>query len=245
MIKTIFYNNKKITLIGTAHISKKSRQKVKETIDLEKPDLVGIELDRKRFTSIMNKEDRREARFKDVFKAKKPVLFIVYYTLQKFQKKIASQFDTTPGEEMIQGVISAKENDSKLMLLDRDADFTLSKLLKNLTIKDKFRLLFGGFSIKKELGKDFDVNTILKSVDDEKNNDKLNQILEVFMRKHKTLKRIMIDERDQFMAYGIREALKNPEINSMVVVVGAGHLEGMSKEIFNENINIKKILSIK
>jgi pheromone shutdown protein TraB len=149
MIKTIFYNNKKITLIGTAHISKKSRQKVKETIDLEKPDLVGIELDRKRFTSIMNKEDRREARFKDVFKAKKPVLFIVYYTLQKFQKKIASQFDTTPGEEMIQGVISAKENDSKLMLLDRDADFTLSKLLKNLTIKDKFRLLFGGFSIKK------------------------------------------------------------------------------------------------
>jgi pheromone shutdown protein TraB len=55
----------------------------------------------------------------------------------------------------------------------------------------------------------------------------------------------MIDERDQFMAYGIRETLKNPEINSMVVVVGAGHVEGMSKEIFNDKINIKKILSYK
>lgn len=245
MIKTIFYNNKKIIIVGTAHISKKSKKKVKETIDLEKPDVVGIELDRKRFQSMMTKENKREIRFKDVFKVKKPGLFLVYYVLQKFQKKIASKFDTTPGEEMMQGVISAQENKSKLLLLDRDAEFTLSKLLKNLTFKDKFRLFFGGFNTRKELGKDFDVNTILKSVDDEESGEKINKLLEIFMKRHKTLKRIMIDERDQFMAYGIRKILEQEDVNSIVVVVGAGHVQGMSKEIFNENIDVKKLLSYK
>lgn len=245
MIRTLFYNNKKITIIGTAHISKKSKQTVKDTIDLEKPDVVGIELDIKRLRSVINKEERREIRFKDIFKTRKPGLFMVYYFLHKFQKKIASQFDTTPGEEMIQGVVSAKENNSKLLLLDRDAEFTLSKLLKNLTFRDKMRLLFSGFSTRKELGKDFDVNVLLKSVDDEESNEKLNHFLEIFMKRHKTLKRIMIDERDQFMAYGIRKTLESEDVNSMVVVVGAGHMEGLSKEIFNESIDVKKLLSYK
>jgi len=245
MINTIFYNNKKITLIGTAHISKKSQEKVKETIDKEKPDVVGIELDKQRFQSVMNKNEKRKVRFRDIFKTRRPGLFIVYYVLHKFQKRIASQFDTNPGEEMVQGIMSAHENNSKLILLDRSAEFTLEKLLKNLTFRDKMRLLFSGFSTRKELGKDFDVNTLLKSVDDEKSFEKVDKILEIFMKRHKTLKRIMIDERDQFMAYGIRKVLENPEHNNIVVVVGAGHLKGLSKEIFNENIDVKKLLSYK
>ncbi len=245
MINTIFYKNKKITLIGTAHISKKSQEKVKMVIDSEKPDIVGIELDRHRFHSIMNKNYKREIKFKDVFKARRPGLFIVYYFLHKFQKKIASQFNTNPGDEMVQGIISAKENNAKLVLLDRDAEFTLEKLLKNLTFRDKLRLFFSGFSTRKELGKDFDVNTLLKSVDDEKSFEKLDKLLDIFMKRHKTLKRIMIDERDQFMAYGIRKVLEDPEINSIVVVVGAGHLKGLLKEIYNENIDVKKLLSYK
>jgi pheromone shutdown-related protein TraB len=245
MINTIFYKNKKITIIGTAHISKKSKEKVKEIIDIEKPDVVGVELDRNRFRSIMNKDYKREIKFSHIFKARKPVLFLVYYVLHKFQKKIALRFDTTPGEEMVQGIISAQENNSKLLLLDRDSEFTLNKLIKNLTLRDKLRLLFGGFSVKKELGKDFDINTLLKSVEDEENNKKVNQILEIFMKRHKTLKKVLIDERDQFMAYGIRKILEQEEINSMVVVVGAGHMEGLSKEIFNDNIDVKKLLNIK
>lgn len=245
MIKTIFYENKEITIIGTAHISKKSQQLVKETIENKKPDVVGVELDRNRFISIMKKDHKKELKFKDVFKARKPGLFVTYYILQKFQKKIASKFNTSPGEEMVQGIISAKENNSKLLLLDRDAELTLQKILKNLTFKDKLRLFFSGFSVKKELGKDFDVNTLLKSVEDEKDFEKINHILEIFMKKHKKLKRILIDERDQYMAYGIREALKNPEINNIVVVVGAGHMKGLINEVYNENINIKKIMSLK
>ena len=245
MIETILYENKKIIIIGTAHISKKSQLLVKETIDKEKPDVVGVELDRNRFNSIMNKEYKREIKFKDIFRSRKPGLFLVYYTLHKFQKKIASQFNTNPGDEMVQGIISAHENNSKLILLDRDAEFTLQKLLKNLTFKDKWRLLFGGFSIKKELGEDFDVNALLKSVEDDKNKEKIDKILNIFMKKHPKLKKIMIDERDQFMAYGIRKILENPEINNIVVVVGAGHLKGLSKEIFNNKINVKKLLSIR
>lgn len=245
MITKISYENKNLIIIGTAHISIKSKEIIKKTIDLEKPDVVGIELDIKRFKSILNKDYEKDIKFSNIFKTRKPILFIVYYFLQKFQKKIAKRFKTKPGAEMIQGIISAKDNNSKLLLLDRDSEFTINKILKNLTFREKLKILFGGFSLKKELGKDFDIDTILKSVDDEKEFNKIDRILNIFMKKHKKLKKILIDERDQFMAYNIRETLKRPEINSMVVVVGAGHVKGMLKEIYNENINIKKLLSYK
>jgi pheromone shutdown-related protein TraB len=245
MITKISYENKNLTIIGTAHISIKSREIVKKTIDEEKPDVVGVELDIKRFKSILNKDNEKDLKFSYIFRSRRPILFLIYYILQKFQKKIAKKFKTKPGAEMIQGIISAKENNSKLLLLDRDAEFTISKILKNLTFREKLKILFGGFSLKKELGKDFNIDTILKSVDDEKEFNKIDKILNIFMKKHKKLKKILIDERDQFMAYNIRETLKRPEVNSMVVVVGAGHVKGMLKEIYNDKIDVKKLLNIK
>ncbi|PIN67578.1 MAG: conjugal transfer protein TraB, partial [Candidatus Altarchaeum sp. CG12_big_fil_rev_8_21_14_0_65_33_22] len=43
MIERLIKNNKKITLIGTAHISKESVHEVKSTIEAEKPDVVCVE----------------------------------------------------------------------------------------------------------------------------------------------------------------------------------------------------------
>ncbi|MDE7382280.1 MAG: TraB domain-containing protein, partial [Treponemataceae bacterium] len=53
-------NGRKITLIGTAHISEQSVEEVSEAIKNIKPDCVAIELDEKRCDSIKNPEKYRE-----------------------------------------------------------------------------------------------------------------------------------------------------------------------------------------
>ena len=42
------FNGRKITLVGTAHVSKESVEEVKQTIKDLQPDCVAVELDEKR-----------------------------------------------------------------------------------------------------------------------------------------------------------------------------------------------------
>jgi pheromone shutdown protein TraB len=65
------------------------------------------------------------------------------------------------------------------------------------------------------------------------------------MNKNKKLKRILIDERNEFIAYNLQQAVNDENVESIVLVVGAGHVKGIIENIDNKHINIKKILSLK
>jgi len=244
MISTVYNNNKKITIIGTAHISKKNKQQVKEIIEKETPDVVAIELDPQRFHSIIN-PNRKETKFKEIFRTSKPGLFITYYFLSKYQRKIAEKYNISPGDEMLQAINSAKKINAKILLADRDAQLTIQKLLKTLNFWDKIKLFTSGFSIRKDVGKDFSVDTILEEVEKKEESKKINKIMDSLMNKNKKLKKILIDERNEFIAYNIQQAVKDPEVTSIVVVIGAGHVPGVIENLDNQHINIKKILSLK
>jgi len=51
-VEKIKLGEKEIILVGTAHISDKSVELVRKTIEEEKPDSVGIELDYERFKQL-------------------------------------------------------------------------------------------------------------------------------------------------------------------------------------------------
>ena len=55
-IDKITLGKKKIILVGTAHISKKSADLVKTTIETEKPDTVCVELCQSRYDSMTKKK---------------------------------------------------------------------------------------------------------------------------------------------------------------------------------------------
>ena len=48
--------NDNIILVGTAHISKDSVEEVKQVIEEHKPDIVAVELCKRRYESITNKD---------------------------------------------------------------------------------------------------------------------------------------------------------------------------------------------
>ena len=56
---------KNLTLIGTSHIAKQSLDEVKNTIMAEKPDIIALELDRKRFLALKINKKRR-LKFSDI-----------------------------------------------------------------------------------------------------------------------------------------------------------------------------------
>ena len=56
LMRHLYVDDKKVILLGTAHVSKESVELVGAVIDQEKPDTVCVELCQSRYQAIMQKE---------------------------------------------------------------------------------------------------------------------------------------------------------------------------------------------
>ncbi len=131
-ITRIHLDGKEFILIGTAHVSKHSAEQVKEVIEREQPDTVCVELDEPRYQSIMNADKWKEMDIFRVIKERKATLLLMNLAISSFQKRIAQQFDIQPGQEMIQGIESAKQVGAELVLADRNIQVTFSRIWRNV-----------------------------------------------------------------------------------------------------------------
>jgi pheromone shutdown-related protein TraB len=225
-ITRINLDGKEIILIGTAHVSRQSAEQVKEVIERERPDSVCIELDAQRYQSVMDRNKWKETDIFKVIKEKKATLLLMNLAISSFQNRLAKQFDIKPGQEMIQGIESAKETGANLVLADRNIQITFSRIWHNLGLFGKAQLLNGVFFsiFSKETLSEEDLEQM-------KSKDTLNAVLAEFTESFPKLKTPLIDERDQYLAQKIKEAPGD----KVVAVLGAAHVPGITKEIHKEH----------
>ncbi|MFU0789620.1 MAG: TraB/GumN family protein [Virgibacillus proomii] len=225
-ITRIHIGDKEYILIGTAHVSKHSAEQVKEVIEIEKPDAVCVELDEQRYQSLKDENKWKNMDIFKVIKEKKASLLLMNLAISSFQKRMAKQFGINPGQEMIQGIESAKEIGAELVLADRNIQITFSRIWHNIGLKGKALLLtqviasiFSNESISEE------------ELEKMKQQDTINTILQEFTDSFPKLKKPLIDERDQYLAQKIKEAPGN----KVVAVLGAAHVPGITEQIQKEH----------
>ncbi|HNA06888.1 MAG TPA: TraB domain-containing protein, partial [Leptospiraceae bacterium] len=85
-VRKIKINQSEVTILGTAHISVKSVEAVRNIIDQEKPDVVCVELCKSRMTSIQDPEHWKKLDIFKVFKERKMYLLLASLILSSFQK---------------------------------------------------------------------------------------------------------------------------------------------------------------
>ena len=90
---TLFYKEKKITLLPTAHVSKESAEMVREQIDHLKPDSICVELDQDRYNSLKDPQKYRETDIVKIIKENKVPLFLVNLVLANYQRRMAKNLD--------------------------------------------------------------------------------------------------------------------------------------------------------
>ena len=225
-VTRIFLEDKEIILIGTAHVSKQSAEQVKEVIEAEKPDSVCIELDEQRYQSIIEGNKWKDSDIFKVIKEKKATLLLMNLVISSFQKRMAKHLNIQAGQEMIQGIQSAKELGANLVLADRNIQTTFSRIWHNLGFWGKMQLLtqiiYSIFS---------DETISEEELEKMKSKDMLNSILSDFTEHFPKLKTPLIDERDQYLSQKIKEAPGN----KIVAVLGAAHVPGITEEIKKEH----------
>src|SRR3989344_743058 len=154
-VERIQLPQKEIILVGTAHISQASIQLVQKTIENEKPDFVGIELDSQRFSQLKDHAKWQNTNVHQVIREGKTYLLLLNIFLSNLQRRLGENVQVKPGQEMMAAVETAAKNGISVALLDRDISITLKRAFSLMPFFEKIKIgwyfLSGFFSEKEEI----------------------------------------------------------------------------------------------
>ena len=233
-IEQIQCQDKIVILVKTAHVSAQSVEDVKQAIEQYQPTIVCVELDKKRAKNILEPQDWEKTDIISIIKNKQTLYLLSNLILSNYQRKIAEQLKLPLGAEMVTAINIANENNIPLRYIDRPIQLTFSRIWRLLTFKEKFSLLVeliaSSFS---------DEKITTDQLEEMKNSDMIEQALSQIQGKYSTIKQVLIDERDQYMAAKINQ-IHRPVV---LAVVGAAHANGI-KENLDKKQNLKQLESI-
>jgi pheromone shutdown-related protein TraB len=234
-VDRVFCGGKEIVLVGTAHLSRESIRQVKEAIEKEKPDAVGVELDKQRFTQLVSQQKWLDMDLARVVREGKTYLFLINILLANMQRKLGEELGLKPGMEMVEAIEASKAGGIPVGLLDRDVSVTLKRALNEMSMVEKAKLLFeivlGIFHKAEPLTED--------AIEELKEKDTLNALLEELSRKMPSVKKVLVDERDAFIA----DRIMGLGGRKVLAVVGMGHIEGVKRHL-GKKVDTMQLLSV-
>ncbi len=229
-----------LKIIGTAHVSEKSVEEVRNTIIESHPDVVAVELDANRYQNLLNEKKGivpdKEIKIREILKGNNFSMLLVSGFLSYFQKKIGEELGVKPGSEMLAAAEAAEEVGSRLALIDRDIQITLKRALNSMSFWEKAKFVY---SI---IASFFTDDETIEDIESIKEGDTLAEVMNYFQEMSPRAYEVLVKERDAYMAR------KLMDINGDVIaVVGAGHKEGIYKNLENpEDIpSLAQLLELK
>ncbi len=220
--KVLELGGRKITLVGTAHVSAQSIEEVENTIREIKPDCVAVELDEKRAESITNEKAFSELDIIKVIREGKVFLVLANLILASFQKKMGQNVGVKPGDEMLAAIRVAGEMNISTSMVDRPVQTTLRRAWAKNGFMGKMGLLaslFGGAFSNEEIDE--------SEIEALKEKNEMDSMMTELSKEMPVIKEVLIDERDKYLASKIWESSGN----NIVAVLGAGHLNGVEAHL--------------
>lgn len=219
---TVKLKDKTVTIIGTAHISGDSVKEIDEVIDEINPDRICIELDESRFKTVSENRRWEDMNIIKVLKEKKGFLLLANLVLSSFQKRMGSDVGVNPGADMKEAVALSQTRNIPFSLIDREIQVTLQRAWRISSFWKKMKLLSAllGSAFTREKISDEDIENM-------KEKTALDGMMDELAEYLPSVKTVLIDERDFYLAAKIYEA----DGRNLIAVVGAGHVPGILKNL--------------
>ncbi len=214
MRQKVDLGDRKVIIIGTEHVSKDSVKEVEETLEQERPDIVGVELDQDRLKALRGSSQWKELDIVEAIKNGKGYLLAANLFLSIYQKKLGLEEGVKPGAELLKAVNVAEEKDIPVKLVDRNINDTFRRAYNNLSFWEKLKIglsvLPGGEEVDIELEEDI-----------------LDELVKELENEFPTIGQVFLEERNHIMA----EKLLENDFETAVLVVGAAHVKGVEQHL--------------
>ncbi len=225
-IRTIQVNQCRITLLGTAHVSRASADKVQELIATGHYDAIAVELCPSRHKAIVNPDAMAQMDLFQVIRKGQASMVAANLALGAFQQRMAEQLDIEPGAEMRVAIKDAQAAHLPVLLIDREIGTTMKRIYYNVPWWKRITIFAGLIEsvISKEKFSTADIEKL-------KEGDVLESSFSQFAENEKDLFRPLISERDEYMTARLLKECQENNYQHILAVVGAGHLNGMAKQL--------------
>ena len=209
-----------LRILGTAHVSSKSVELVRNQIEEWEPDLIAVELCPSRMAALTEPESLDSEDLLKIIKEGRSAMILLQSALAAQQRRMGISSGEKPGAELLAAVNAAEESDIPVEMIDRDVVITLRRAWKKMGMIEKWRIL----------------NALLWEEDDEEvsidevlgDSDLLSSMMEEARELAPRAGEVLIDERDSFLAGRIQQIRGKGKV---LAVIGAGHLGGVVQNL--------------
>ncbi len=213
----------RVLLLGTAHVSRSSADKVRELLHADNFDAVAVELCPSRYNALVDPDALARMDLFRVLKEGRASMVTASLALGAYQQRLADQFGIEPGAEQKAAVDYARQTQRPVLLIDREIGVTLKRIYRNVPWWKRLGLVSGliaGVVSKEEVDE--------SEVERLKEGDILETTFAEFAEDRQDLYQPLIDERDRYMAARLRLEIAAQGHTNILAVVGAGHLKGIA-----------------
>jgi pheromone shutdown protein TraB len=206
-------NLQRITILGTTHVDKSSVERVRATISKMRPSVVAVELDEERLFAL---------RDPDRDKLDSPIRSgLLPWLMALLERTVGSLTEVFPGSEMLEAVDEADRVGARTIMIDRPIQLILKEI--------------GEVPLREKLKIGLDVVTALFTISTRRSTTQLmkadlDKLIAEFEAKYPTLFRILVKERDRYMADRLQEILDSTA-GQVIAVVGFGHVKGIKEHL--------------
>ena len=224
--EVIQVGDSKITLLGTAHVSQTSADTVASLLETGAYNAVAVELCPSRYNALIEPDSLAKMNLMEVFRQGKAAMVMANLAMGAYQQRIADQFGIQPGAEQRMAISQARDKGLPVLLIDREIGTTLKRTAHNLPWWKRWTL-FSGLILS--LFSKEDVNE--EEIEQLKQGDMLETTFSEFAHDRQDLYQPLIAERDEYMAARLLEEVRNNQHESILAVIGAGHLNGIARQL--------------
>lgn len=230
-IQHITLGETRLTLLGTAHVSRASADAVAAELDSGNYDAVAVELCPSRYHAIVNPDAMARMDLFQVLREGKGTMVIASLALGAYQQRLAEQFGIEPGAEMRAAVDHAREHHKPIWLIDREVGTTLKRVYRGMPWWRRFELLSSLLAsvVSREQVEEAEIERI-------KEGDMLESAFAQFADQERELFQTLIVERDRYMAARLLHEIETGQPRKVLVVLGAGHLRGIGEQLSDPSI---------
>lgn len=225
-------NGAQVFVVGTAHFSPKSKDEVKKVIQSVKPNAVLLELCKERaFMITLDEESLLEQNRKLSFESIRTTVAekglaqgLIYIMFIKMSANITEKLGMAPGSEFRAGSAEAQKIPGcSVVLGDRSLKVTIARAVASVTFWQKIKLVYQVLAT--------DASITQEDIEKCKDKDILEQMLQELGGEYPGFKRVILDERNVFLAHSIYHWAQNLDLRlnprKVVAIVGIGHVRGI------------------
>lgn len=236
-IRHIQINDTIISLLGTAHVSRKSAEEVTNLLQSGDFAVVAVELCANRHKTLSDPDALAKMDLLKIIREGKAAMVSANLALGAYQQRLAEQYGIEPGAEMRAALAAAEKHHLPLELIDRDIGLTLQRAAHNLAWWQRWVMFSGllGSLLSSEKVEEEEVERL-------KQGDMLENTLAEFAQDRAELYQPLIAERDQYMAAKLLQSAEIHPGKRILAVIGAGHMHGIEKALHSIQ-NSKDVIS--